>query len=148
MDTTSLNARLGLAINTMDLAYKELVLKTGLSESVYCTLYMLWSSPVPLTATQLAKYGGQCKQTVSSALHRIRHDGFVCQDSPRSPISLSRDGRIFCDRIFAPALHLELSVLEKMGEEKAETFVSLFSQYVSIFESRMKQPEPAERSHT
>lgn len=148
MDTTSLNSRLGLAINTTDLAYRELVLKTGLSESVYWTLYMLWSSPVPLTATQLAKYSGQCKQTVSSALHRIRSGGYVCQDSPRSPLSLTSEGRTFCDRLFTPTLHLELSVLEEMGEEKAETFVSLFSQYVSIFESRMKQPEPAERSHT
>lgn len=136
MNTKKLNDELNRSVNTINRVYRKLAQKAGISDSIFWTLYILWTSQEPLTSAQIIQAVDLPKQTLSSALSQIRKQALVTQTTSRAPLVLTEKGRQYCRDIYGPVVSLEEEILQQMGEENARSFVRLCSLYASLFQEK------------
>mgnify|MGYP004645641863 FL=1 len=126
-------SRLNAAISETNALYHELAQHFGLSDSVMQVLYTALCQGGSCTVRQVCLLTGISKQTISSALRNMEAQGLVALravDGRQKRICLTKAGSDLAMKTAGVELELESAVLEKWGEEMADTYLRLNELYL------------------
>lgn len=117
-------------VKETDAVYHALAARMGLSDCVFWVLYLLCESEQALTQYDLANEWFYPKQTIHSAVGKLRQSGYVdLRAVPgtrgRKTIHLTQAGEAFCKRHIRTVLAAEEKALGRLSEEERRTYISL-----------------------
>lgn len=104
--------------------YHRLARRAGLSDAAFWTLYVLCLHEGPVSQADVRRECMSSKQTVNSAIVRLRDEGLLeltgndtGKDARRKILSLTEEGRAVCERWVEPVVALDLAALASLGKE-------------------------------
>ncbi len=119
-----------------DAMYREAGAKFGLPDCSMWVLYFFISSGEPITQQDLIGKMMFPKQTINSAVMKLAGDGFVKLfttpgEGNRKTIALTEAGINLANNTVRRLLRAELKAFKKMGKERMEQFIQLYSELFS-----------------
>lgn len=124
----------------VDKVYYEFARGCGLSETAYWILYSVEVSGGALTQAEIAEEFSYSKQTVNSALKSLETRGLVRLEPARGRsklVSLTPDGRAFCDRHIAPAIRAEDHAFASLAPQERAELLRLARAYTSAIDREL-----------
>lgn len=101
----------------------------GLGESAFWIIYSLRTSAGPLTQSELCSLMSAPKQTVNSALKKLRSDGLIsiCENPGmrEKPISLTESGKHLAGETVDRVISAELEAYSKLAPAELEELLEL-----------------------
>lgn len=126
-----------------DALYHKAAVKYGFSDLQHWILYILYSeSDRPHTQNEMAAVFGLPKQSLNSAIAKLRESGYVTLTQMPGPrnnksIMLTEAGNKVCDECIAPLLAAEDRALAQISEEETELFLRLYTKIYKSFKTEI-----------
>lgn len=132
-----------------DRLYYEFARGCGLSDCPFWILYGIEVMGGSAAQAALVERFSYSKQTVNSALKTLEGRGFVSlgyvEGSRKSKlVSLTPEGRDFCDRYIVPAIEAEDRAFMSLGEKDRTELVRLINLYTRAIERELTNTERGE----
>jgi len=122
-----------------DALYHKVAVKYGFSDMQHWILYVLYSEENrPHTQNEMAAVFGMPKQTLNSAIGKLRDAGYVTLTQLPGPrnnkaVVLTEAGTAVCENCVAPLLAAEDRALAQMSDEENELFLRLSQKRYRMF---------------
>ena len=129
-----------------DAMYREAGAKFGLPDCSMWVLYFLISSGKPVSQQDLIEKMMFPKQTINSAVMKLAKDGLVKLFATpgmgnRKTIALTATGIELANNTVRRLLRAELEAVKKMGKERMEQFILLYSELFSAMQEEFINEE-------
>lgn len=127
----------------MNKIYADWAKKHDISYNAMLVLYSLWNGEIYCTQKMICEQWMLPKQTVNSILKDFEKKGLVYLDSSiydqrKRGIRLTDAGIEYAKPIIPTLQKLETTVMEKLGDEKANAIITNTSLYIEYFKEGMK----------
>lgn len=110
--------------------YHHLAMQIGISDSALWTLCYLFDSDTPHTQNSIALHMGVAKQTINSAIRRLRKDGYIelkqmAVARNNKQILLTEQGKAFCRTYISPIMEAECKAFDRLPEAEQEIYLTI-----------------------
>jgi len=127
-----------------DALYHKVAVKYGFSDMQHWILYVLYSEERLHTQNEMAGVFGMPKQTLNSAIGKLRDAGYVTLTQLPGPrnnkaVVLTEAGTAVCGQCVAPLLEAEDRALAQMSEEENELFLRLSQKRYQVFREEIRK---------
>ena len=142
MKFTQFNEEYNRLYKEEDSLYHRLARHFHLSSSAFWVLYTLEAAQKPLTQTELCGLLCFSKQTIHSAIQRLRDQGILCLRPGKGRnmhIHLTEAGRQLARERVLPAIRLEQAVFEALTPEESRELLRLTGKYLDLFRQKAEQ---------
>lgn len=122
--------------------YRNTTKTLGLSDSAFWILYTFRTVKEVLTLSEICNTLYVPKQTVHSALKKMKDDGYIrleeeTDDRRTKLITLTAEGKKIAEETADKVVALECRALLGMTEKEREDFVNLFRKYIDLLRINM-----------
>ncbi len=131
-------------IKENDDIYHELAKSYGLSDCTFWILYILRAEAESLTQSEMCALLYQPKQTVNSALKKMKRDGLITmftEDNDRRSkrITLSAVGIEFAEHTVDHLISAEKASLDEMPADELNEFLFLFRKLINLLRANIEK---------
>ena len=125
-----INAEFNRIIKDAESIYADYAAASGVSSTVLCVLYSIYTLNQPCTQTQLAEDWGIPRQTINSCLKALESDGRITLEfgegnRKSKQIRLTASGEMLAQRVIVPLIHAENAALQSLTEEEQRLYVQI-----------------------
>ncbi len=122
-----------------DNTYSRYAATHGISPTMLCILYTIYTEDAPCTQTKLAENWGLPAQTINSCLKAMEKSGLVrlefAEGNRKSKrILLTSKGTDRAECIVAPLIDAENRALEALGEAECQQLMALTKQHLGLLQ--------------
>lgn len=122
-----------------DNVYSRYAAAWGVSPTMLCVLYSIYTEPAPCTQTKLVEDWGMPMQTVNSCLKAMEKAGlvrleFAAGNRKSKCILFSAQGREMADRIIAPLVEAENRALGTLEDGERKLLMELTRKHISLLQ--------------
>ena len=101
---------------------------------------------------EIAEMHGLPKQTVNSVVCELQKSGYIkletdLTDKRSKLIVLTEKGEEYADEVVGEIIEIEKNVIEKLGSERAEMFVSVLNEYDNLLKEEIKEHSEDKNEH-
>ena len=154
MDSTSPAAeayrRLYVAHTAVARAIERELIRTGVSLPQAIALQVIGTADGPVTATQLATYMGQERQSMTGLIDRMESKGWIARmrdlpDRRAIRLQLTTSGRSKLDEITPVSFNAVLGIFDRFGDATLAAMVQTFQEVyeAAAHQNHEEQPEEA-----
>lgn len=121
-----------------DAIYSQLAKRSGLSDSAYWILYMVYEMEGKCTQKSICKQWAMSKQTVNSALKDLEKRAYITLESVTNDrrskhIILTDIGRKFAQENIGIVFDFEKRTLQKMSDAERTAMIESSRRYLELF---------------
>lgn len=118
--------------------------RSGLSATVYWILYiMIVNKEKPITQTDLCEKWYLSRQTVNSAVKKMKEEGFVALVSEKGKgnvkyLTITEKGNTFAKKAILPLVEADILTFSSFKEEERELLIGLMQRQVNTLKEKAK----------
>lgn len=125
--------------------YQKIIRTMGISSCEFWILYILSLEEEALTQRKICELLFEPKQTVNSALKKMKSDGLIelvaLQDRRSKQVLLTEKGKEMAHQKVVWVIEIEKEAEERMGNKEMNSFLELFHKYNQILKELAKEDD-------
>lgn len=132
----SIPHKINQILSETNMAYHEISVKLGMTDSEAMILYYLFDCEKPVTQSDIMKCTGISKQTIHSSVRKMIADGIIRLEGINEKskrIIITENGKAFIQEKVRPILDLEEAVFSTWTAEETVCYVRLLQKYKEQF---------------
>ena len=123
--------------------YQKAADYAGLSDAGFWIMYRLCQDEKSCLQSELSQEWCFSKQTINSAVVKLKDCGYVMLEAisgggNRKALTLTPEGRRFCNKKIVPVIRAEEKSFEGLTEEERETLIRLMKKQLEILYREME----------
>ncbi len=138
----SISHKINQIINETNMAYHEMSVKLGMTDSEVIILYFLFDCEKPVTQSDIMKCTGISKQTIHSSVRKMIGDGIIRLEGINDKskrIVITEYGKAFMQEKISPIIALEEAVFSTWTQEETECYERLLQKYKEGFKELVEK---------
>lgn len=118
--------------------YHDYAVKTNLSDSVSCILYILCERGGSCKQSEIYKNSGISRQTINSAVRRLEENGVIIltkSGGRDTVVSLTEEGESLAVEKIQPLFEIENNIFSSWNEKEISEYLRLTTEYRDLLKS-------------
>lgn len=135
------NNRYNQLFRARDSLYRQVALKSGLSEMTFWVMYILCMEKTPQSQSDICRDWFYPKQTVNSAIAKLQRMGYLTLEpdgARRKVLQITEAGQAYCDKWVTPVLAADDQSFAALTDLERETYLSLMQREFDRFQAVLK----------
>lgn len=129
------------------MAYHEMNVRLGLSDSTSSVLYAIWEQGDRRLLKEICRFSGLSKQTINSAIRKLEKAGIVyleMADKKNKMVCLTESGKTLAEKTAGRILAAEDEIFASWPREDVQNYFALTEAFLVALQKKVAAMPPAE----